>query len=123
VSTIATLVIRRGAPGEPAREESWDVPFEPGQSVLDALRWIRAQRDPTLAIRYSCTNANSCKECMVRIEGRTVYACIERLREGATRIAPLPNKALVRDLVTEIAPPDERLTGPSAPHRGRREWT
>jgi hypothetical protein len=80
VSAIATLLIRRGAPGEPAREESWDVPFEPGQSVLDALRWIRAQRDPTLAIRYSCTNANSCKECMVRIEGRTVYACIERLR-------------------------------------------
>ena len=24
-------------------------------------------------------------------------------------IEPLPNKALVRDLVTEIAPPDERL--------------
>jgi hypothetical protein len=26
-------------------------------------------------------------------------------------IAPLPKKALVRDLVTEIAPPDERLHG------------
>jgi hypothetical protein len=25
------------------------------------------------------------------------------------RVEPLPNKALVRDLVTEIAPPDERL--------------
>jgi hypothetical protein len=27
------------------------------------------------------------------------------------KIAPLPKKALVRDLVTEIAPPDERLHG------------
>jgi succinate dehydrogenase/fumarate reductase-like Fe-S protein len=107
----ATLVIRRGAPGAPPREETWEVPFEPGQSVLDALRWIRAQRDPTLAIRYSCTNANSCKECMVRIEGKPVYACIERLREGTMKVDPLPNKKLVRDLVTEIAPPDERLGG------------
>jgi succinate dehydrogenase/fumarate reductase-like Fe-S protein len=109
MSKTARLVIRRGAPGEAPRGETWDVPFEPGQSVLDALRWIRARRDPTLAIRYSCTNANSCKECMVRIGGKTVYACIERLREGTMKIDPLPNKKLVRDLVTEIAPPDERL--------------
>jgi len=33
------------------------------------------------------------------------------LREGTMSIAPLPKKALVRDLVTEIAPPDERLHG------------
>jgi len=111
MSATARLVIRRGARGEPAREDAWDVPFEPGQSVLDGLRWIRAQRDPTLAIRYSCTNANSCKECMVRIGGKTVYACIVRLRAGTTKIEPLPNKTLVRDLVTEIAPPDERLGG------------
>ena len=105
----ATLLVRRGAPGEAAREERWEVPFEPGQSVLDALRWIRAHGDPSLAIRYSCTNANTCKECMVRIDGRTVYACTARLREGTLRVEPLPNKALLRDLVTEIAPPDERL--------------
>ena len=105
----AMLVIRRGAPGEAPREATWEVPFEPGQSVLDALRWIRSHRDPTLAIRYSCTNANSCKECMVRIDGKTVYACTTRLHEGEMQVAPLPNKSLVRDLVTEIAPPDERL--------------
>jgi succinate dehydrogenase/fumarate reductase-like Fe-S protein len=40
-----------------------------------------------------------------------VYACIERLHEGTIRVEPLPNKRLVRDLVTEIAPPDERLGG------------
>jgi succinate dehydrogenase/fumarate reductase-like Fe-S protein len=109
MSERATLVIRRGAPGEPWREESWDVPFEPGQSVLDALRWIRSHRDPTLAMRYSCTNANTCKECMVRLDGKTVYACTARVHAGTLRIEPLPNKRLVRDLVTEISPSDERL--------------
>lgn len=105
-----TLVIRRGAAGEAPREERWEVPFEAGQSVLDALRWIRARHDASLAIRYSCTNANTCKECMVRIDGKTAYACTARLREGTMRIEPLPNKRLLRDLVTDIAPPDERLT-------------
>jgi len=106
-----TLVIRRGSAGEAPRDQVWDVPFEPGQSVLDALRWIRAHRDASLAIRYSCTNANSCKECMVRIDGKTAYACTARLHEGQMKIEPLPNKRLLRDLVTEIAPPDERLGG------------
>ena len=105
----ATLIIRRGAPNDPPKEEKHEIPFEPGQSVLDGLRWIRAHRDPTLAFRYSCTNANSCKECMMRLDGKTVYACTARLQEREMRVAPLPNKALVRDLVTEIAPPDERL--------------
>jgi succinate dehydrogenase/fumarate reductase-like Fe-S protein len=105
----AILHIRRGGPGAPQREERHEVPFEPGQSVLDGLRWIRAHRDPTLAFRYSCTSANTCKECMMRVDGKTVYACTARLQERDMRVEPLPNKALVHDLVTEIAPPDERL--------------
>jgi succinate dehydrogenase/fumarate reductase-like Fe-S protein len=105
----ATLVIRRGAPGDALRIEAHEVPFEPGQSVLDGLRWIRIHRDPTLAIRYSCTNANTCKECLVQLDGETVYACTARLQAREMRVEPLPNKPLVRDLVTEIAPPGERL--------------
>ena len=38
-------------------------------------------------------------------------ACTVKLKEGVTTLAPLPKKALVRDLVTEIAPPNERLHG------------
>jgi len=109
MSALASVRIRRGGAGEEPREETFEVPFEPGQSVLDALRWIRAHRDPTLAIRYSCTSANSCKECMVSLDGKTVYACTARLEAREMRVEPLPNKALIRDLVTEIAPPDERL--------------
>ncbi len=106
---ISTLVIQRGARGETNREERHRVPFEPGQSLLDGLRWIRANTDPTLAFRYACISANACKECMVCMDGKTVYACMARLVAGEMTIGPLPNKALIRDLVTEIAPPGERL--------------
>ena len=105
----ASLKIRRGAPGEAGRFEAYEIPFEQGQTVLDGLRWIRVHRDPSLAIRFSCINANACKECMIRVDGKTVYACTTRLVEGEMTLEPLPNKSLIRDLVTEIAPPDERL--------------
>ncbi len=105
----AQLRVWRGNSREAGRFESYEVPFEPGQSVLDALRWIRVHRDPGLAIRFSCINANSCKECMMQLDGKTVYACTARLTERPMVLEPLPNKKLVRDLVTEIAPPDERL--------------
>jgi succinate dehydrogenase/fumarate reductase-like Fe-S protein len=107
-SLKARLNIRRGAPGAPARFELHEVPFEPGQTVLDALRWIRIHRDPGLAIRFSCINANACKQCLIRVDGETVYACTTRLTENETLLEPLPNKTLIKDLVTEIAPPDER---------------
>lgn len=114
----ATLIIRRGSRQQSAGEARFEVPYAPGQTLLDGLRWIRSHVDPTLSFRYSCINANACKECMMVIDGSVAYACTTRLREGEMSLAPLPNKALVGDLVTEIAPPDERL----AP-RGRKAKT
>ena len=105
----AVLTVRRGAPGEAAQAQSWEVPFEQGQTVLDALRWIRVHADPTLAFRYSCISANACKECMMQVDGKTVYACLTRLETREMLVEPLSKKDLVRDLVTAIAPSDERL--------------
>jgi succinate dehydrogenase/fumarate reductase-like Fe-S protein len=109
MSEIATLKVWRGDNPKSGRWETHSVPFERGQSVLDGLRWIRANTDPSLAIRFSCINANACKECMMELDGETVYACTARLEPREMRLAPLSNKTLVRDLVTEIAPPAERL--------------
>ena len=109
MSLTATLKIWRGTDKAAGRWETHAVPYEPGQSVLDGLRWIRVHRDPTLAIRFSCINANACKECMMELDGKTVYACTARLEAREMALAPLSNKRLVRDLVTEIAPPAERF--------------
>ena len=105
---IAKLKIWRGTASATGRS-TYEVPFEPGQSVLDGLRWIRANLDPGLAIRFSCINANACKECMMELDDQTVYACTARLEPREMILQPLSNKRLVRDLVTEIAPPAERL--------------
>jgi succinate dehydrogenase / fumarate reductase iron-sulfur subunit len=106
MTDIATLVVQRGG----SRESRYQVPYTPGQSVLDGLRYVRASLDPTLSIRYSCINANSCKECMILIDGAVAYACTTRLEPREMMLGPLPNKPHLRDLVTEIGPPDERLS-------------
>jgi succinate dehydrogenase/fumarate reductase-like Fe-S protein len=102
------LVVTRGVGGNQALH-SYRVAYEPGESVLDGLCRIRAEQDATLAFRYSCINANACKECMLLLDGRVVYACTARLEPREMTLAPLPNKRIIRDLVTEIAAPDERV--------------
>jgi succinate dehydrogenase/fumarate reductase-like Fe-S protein len=109
ISQIATLKIQRGSDRDAPQWQTYEVPFEPGQSVLDGLRWLRIHQDPTLAVRFSCINANACKECMIQLDGDTVYACTARLEPREMTLTPLPNKKLIRDLVTEIAPPSERF--------------
>jgi len=109
MTATATLKIWRGFDAKSGHWQTYDVPFENGQSVLDGLRWIRINRDPSLAIRFSCINANACKECMIELDGKTVYACTARLVPREMQLGPLSNKKPVRDLVTEIAPPTERL--------------
>ena len=105
----AVLRIRRGATGEQGHYEEFSVPYEEGMSVLDALRWIRVNRDSTLAIRYSCINANACKTCMALVDGEVEYTCIARLKPGIITVEPLPKRPLIRDLVTDTVPEDEKV--------------
>jgi succinate dehydrogenase/fumarate reductase-like Fe-S protein len=109
MNKTAHLRISRGAPGETSHFDDFEVPFEEGMSVLDALRWIRAHRDSTLAIRYSCINANACKTCMALVNGEVEYTCIAKLAPGVVTLEPLPKRPLIRDLVTDVVPGDEKL--------------
>ena len=101
--------VRRGAPGEAAHYDGFAVPYEDGMSVLDAIRWIRTHLDSTLAIRYSCINANACKTCMALVNGEVEYTCIAKLAPGTINVEPLPKRPLIRDLVTDTVPEDEKL--------------
>ena len=107
---VARLRIRRGAGDERPRYDEFPVPFEAGATVLDGLIWIRSRCNSSLAIRYSCINGNVCKECTIAIDGAVGYACTTRLRSDAVMtLDPLPGKIVLRDLVSEMRPPRERL--------------
>jgi len=105
----ARLRVRRGTSKRAGRFDEFEVAYEDGMSVLDALRWIRANLDSTLAIRYSCINANACKTCMARVNGKVEYTCMVKLTPGVITVEPLPKRPLIRDLVTDIVPDEEKL--------------
>lgn len=105
-----SLHVRRGCGEGPSHTDFYTVPAEAASSLLDGLRWVRDNVDDSLAFRYSCINANACKECMMHFDGKVVYACLARPEPGAQHLVePMPNKARLRDLITEIAPSKERL--------------
>jgi succinate dehydrogenase/fumarate reductase-like Fe-S protein len=106
---VAHLRVWRGSAQDEGRYQTFEVPFEEGMSVLDALRWIRAHQDSSLAVRYSCLNANACKTCMALVNGAVEYTCTARLTADGATVAPLPSRPVIRDLVTDTAPADEKL--------------
>jgi succinate dehydrogenase/fumarate reductase-like Fe-S protein len=108
MNSVAKLRIKRGSSGEASRFENFVVPYETGMSVLDALRWIRIHRDSTLGIRYSCINANACKTCMALVDGEVQYTCMVKLKPALITVEPLPKRQLIRDLITNIVPDDEK---------------
>ena len=109
IGKTARLRVRRGSVSEAVRYDTFDVPYEDGMSVLEALRWIRVHLDSTLGIRYSCINANACKTCMALVNGEVEYTCIAKLTPGVITVEPLPKRPLIRDLITDVIPEDEKL--------------
>ncbi|WP_155922102.1 2Fe-2S iron-sulfur cluster-binding protein [Bacillus sp. EB01] len=102
MSTI-TLKIYRGDPLTEGRYVEYEVPFEEGSSLLDAIFYIRESEDPSLSVRYSCKSANACKECMAIVDGKAGYLCSMRAREDAeVTIEPLKGRPLIKDLVVNM---------------------
>lgn len=107
---MVVLNVKRGLGDGPSHVDRFELPEGAAASLLDGLRWVREHQDPSLAFRYSCINANACKECMMLLDGKVVYACLAHLKPGAEYdVAPLGNKVRMRDLISEIAPVKERL--------------
>ena len=108
-NAFAVLNIFRGTDRIKPKFETFQVPFQQDASILDALIWINDNVDESLSFRYSCINANACKECMMIIDGQVEYACLKKLQKSGSKLEPLPNKTLIKDLVTDIIPPKEKL--------------
>ncbi|WP_020618713.1 2Fe-2S iron-sulfur cluster-binding protein [Paenibacillus daejeonensis] len=98
-----TLHTVRGDEDSGRREETYEVPYREGMSLLDAIFWIREHQDASFAVRYSCRSANACKECMALIDGKAGFLCsVRAVPETAVRLEPLPTMAWIKDLATAL---------------------
>jgi succinate dehydrogenase / fumarate reductase iron-sulfur subunit len=113
-STRTFRVFRFKRDGAPGRIEDFDVPVDGRTTVLEALRWIRTHRDPSLGFRHSCLHA-SCGTCGMRVNGREVLACVtavDALGEGSIVLEPLANLPVLEDLVVDMSPFADRFPQP-----------
>jgi len=113
-ATRAFRVYRFSRGNGPSRFDVFEAEVEPASTVLDALRWIRIHRDPSLAMRHSCLHA-SCGTCGVRVNGREGLACVTRLADldpGRVTVEPMANFPVVTDLVVDMTSFAERFPSP-----------
>ena len=84
--------------------EEYQVPKTPGQTVLDALIYIKENLDSTLTLRYSCRMA-ICGSCGMLINDLPRLAChiqIQDLESDLIEVKPLPNHPVIKDLLTDF---------------------
>jgi len=84
--------------------QTFEIPYEPGMTVLSALLRAKENEDHSLAIRFSCRMA-ACGSCGMKINGVPRLACstqLTELHEGTITVEPLDNNPLIRDLVTDF---------------------
>lgn len=87
--------------------QSFKVPYRKSMRVLDALNWIAENEASDLAYRWIC-GSKMCGSCALRMNGREVLACWEAV-EPVMTIEPLRNLPVIRDLVVDRTPFEEKV--------------
>jgi fumarate reductase (CoM/CoB) subunit B len=104
-----TAVIRRFDPttDDQPYDETYRVPYSKWMRVLDVLNYVAEDLEQDLAYRWAC-GVKKCGTCAMRVNGREVLACWEAASPHML-IEPLRHLPIVRDLVVDRAPYEERV--------------
>ena len=90
------------------RYQRYTLDLAPHTPILTALLRIRAEIDPSLALRYSCRHA-ICGSCAMQVNSKSRLACETQIgpeleRHGRIVLEPMRNQAVLRDLVVDQEP-------------------
>ena len=102
-----TLRVRRFNPetDSESRIETYDVPAEPMDRVLDLLHWVKWNLDGSLTFRRSCAHG-ICGSNAMLINGTNRLACKVLVREVGDQITvePLRGLPVNKDLLVDMEP-------------------
>jgi len=100
-----TLNVFRGDAESGGEIKSYEVPTFAGMVVLDAIHYIQAHQDSSLACRWNC-KAAKCGSCSAEVDGKPKLMCKTRVDEYPTatiNVGPMRAFPLVKDLVTDVS--------------------
>ena len=99
--------------------ETFTVPRQPSQTVLDIVTWIQQEADPSLTYRFAC-RVGMCGSCAMMVNDAPRWTCrthVERVvTDGAITIAPLRNLPVIKDLAADMDPFFDKWVKAEATH-------
>jgi len=106
VNPESTLSVEVWRGAETGTFQTYSVPRRLNQTILDVVTEIQREQDPTLSYRFAC-RVGMCGSCAMVVNGRPRWTCRTRVSEAATadgalRLEPLRNFAIVKDLAVEM---------------------
>ena len=105
-SNAAIIKVRvwRGVAGD-GRFESFDVPQQPSQTILDVVTWIQRHADASLSYRFAC-RVGMCGSCAMMVNGIPRWTCRTHvnkvMQDNRLTIEPLRNMPLIKDLACDM---------------------
>jgi fumarate reductase iron-sulfur subunit len=102
VQTI-TLEIWRGQ--EEGYYDTFTVPAQASQTILDVITYIQRRIDPTLTYRFAC-RIGMCGSCAMMVNGQPRWTCRTHasrvVKDGKITLAPMRNLPVIKDLATDM---------------------
>lgn len=112
--------------GLQGRFETFRVPRQDNQTVLDVVSWIQQNTDPSLSYRYAC-RVGMCGSCAMMVNGQPRWTCrthVSRVADGdRLQIGPLRNLPVIKDLAVDMDPFFEKWIKAGGAHRPSRSRT
>lgn len=83
--------------------QDFEVEYEPGMTVLDALLYIQDKYDSGLAFRWEC-RGGQCGSCAVKVNGTARISCRTKVNpDEDVVLEPLDKMPIIKDLVVDMA--------------------
>jgi succinate dehydrogenase/fumarate reductase iron-sulfur protein len=87
----------------PEGTKDFDVPVEIGMTLLDALLYIRQERDPSISFNWNCRTAQ-CGICAVVVNGKVALACMRSVRSSDEYLVePIYVERHLKGLVCDVS--------------------
>ncbi|WP_050525962.1 succinate dehydrogenase/fumarate reductase iron-sulfur subunit [Pseudorhodobacter aquimaris] len=87
--------------------ESFKVPAQESQTILDVVAWVQQNQDPTLTYRYAC-RVGMCGSCAMMVNGVPRWTCRTHVKKvlvnNNLEVGPLRNLPVIKDLATDMDP-------------------
>lgn len=87
--------------------ETFQVPAQDNQTILDVVSWIQQNGDQTLSYRFAC-RVGMCGSCAMTVNGTPRWTCRTHvkkvLKNNRLTIAPLQNLPVIKDLAADMDP-------------------